>query len=75
MIFGLTTIPAYRRQGGAAMLLNAIAEDARRQGRSGVVLTCKEQLLHYYARFGYVNEGVSQSVHGGVVWYQMRLVL
>lgn len=32
MIFGLNTIPAYRRQGCAAMLLNAIAEDARRQG-------------------------------------------
>ena len=43
------------------------------QGRKGLVLTCKEKLLHYYAKFGFVNEGVSASTHGGVVWYQMRL--
>ena len=24
-------------------------------------------------KFGFKNEGVSSSVHGGVVWYQMRL--
>lgn len=29
--------------------------------------------MHYYAKFGFVNEGVSGSTHGGVVWYQMRL--
>jgi len=29
--------------------------------------------MDYYAKFGFVNEGVSNSVHGGVVWYQMRL--
>ena len=32
-----------------------------------------DKLIHYYAKFGFVNEGVSQSVHGNVVWYQMRL--
>ena len=47
--------------------------DARAQGRKGLVLTCKETLVHYYAKFGFVNEGVSGSTHGGVVWYQMRL--
>ena len=47
--------------------------DAHTQGRKGLVLTCKEKLLHYYAKFGFVNEGVSGSTHGGVVWYQMRL--
>ena len=32
-----------------------------------------EALVHYYAKFGFVNEGISGSTHGGVVWYQMRL--
>jgi hypothetical protein len=50
-----------------------VIADAREQGRNGCVLTCKEALLHYYAAFGFVNEGVSESVHGGVVWYEMRL--
>lgn len=48
--------------------------DARKQGRKGLVLTCKERLIHYYARFGFVDEGVSEkSTHGNVVWHQMRL--
>lgn len=73
MIFGVNTIPSYRRLGCAEQLLNRAIEDARAQGRQGLVLTCKDKLVHYYAKFGFVNEGVSSSVHGGVVWYQMRL--
>ena len=73
MIFGVNTIPTYRNRGCAAMLLEKAIEDARSQGRKGLVLTCKEWLIHYYAKFGFVNEGVSESVHGNAVWYQMRL--
>ena len=57
----------------AGLLLQRAIADAHTQGRKGLVLTCKEKLLHYYAKFGFVNEGVSASTHGGVVWYQMRL--
>ena len=73
MIFGVNTIPAYRKRGCAGMLLERAIEDARQQGRRGLVLTCKERLLPYYAKVGFVNEGVSGSTHGGVTWYQMRL--
>ena len=73
MIFGVNTIPACRRKGYAGQLLQQAIADARAQGRKGLVLTCKEKLVHYYAKFGFVNEGVSGSTHGGVVWYQMRL--
>ena len=73
MIFGVNTIPTCRRQGYAGQLLQQAIADARAQGRKGLVLTCKEALVHYYAKFGFVNEGVSGSTHGGVVWYQMRL--
>lgn len=48
--------------------------DARATGRKGVVLTCKQALLPFYSRFGFVDEGVSGSTHGGVVWHQMRIV-
>lgn len=74
MIFGVDTIPAYRRQGCAERLLFHVIQEARTQGRKGLVLTCKEPLLHYYGKFGFVNEGISQSTHGDVQWYQMRLV-
>ena len=46
--------------------------DAEKEGRRGLVLTCKKELIHYYGKFGFLNEGISVSVHGNVVWYQMR---
>lgn len=73
MIFGVNTLPAYREHGYAGKLIEAAINDARAQGRKGLVLTCKDKLLHYYAKFGFVNEGVSGSTHGNVLWYQMRL--
>ena len=76
MIFGVNTLPEYRRRGLAEQLLRRAVSDARQQGRRGLVLTCKDKLVHYYARLGFVSEGVSdKSVHGRAVWYQMRLEL
>ena len=73
MIFGVNTLPEYRRQGLAEQVLRRVIADAKAQGRKGCVLTCKDKLLHYYGKLGFVDEGVSQSTHGGVVWYEMRL--
>lgn len=76
MIFGVNTLPEYRRRGLAEQLLRRAVSDARQQGRRGLVLTCKDKLVHYYARLGFVSEGISdKSVHGGATWYQMRLEL
>ena len=63
MIFGVNTLPEYRKRGYAG-----------EQDRKGLVLTCKDRLLAYYAKFGFVDEGVSEkSTHGNVQWHQMRL--
>ncbi|WP_330427550.1 hypothetical protein [Roseburia sp. OM02-15] len=29
--------------------------------------------LHYYSKFGFENEGLSGSDHGGATWYQMGI--
>ena len=73
MIFGVNTIPEYRRNGYAGELIKRAIADAKEQGRKGLVLTCKDKLVRYYAKFGFENEGVSESEHGNVVWNQMRL--
>ena len=73
MIFGVNTLPEYRRQGLAEQVLRRCIADAKEQGRRGCVLTCKDKLVHYYEKFGFRSEGVSESTHGGVVWYAMRL--
>ena len=74
MIFGVNTIPSFRNRGCAGQLIQRAIEDAKSQGRKGLVLTCKDRLVPYYSKFGFRNEGVSEkSIHGGVTWNQMRL--
>ena len=73
MIFGLNTIPEYRNRGCAGQLIRQCIHDAEIEGRRGVVLTCLEEKIPYYEKFGFRNEGVSESVHGGAVWYLMRI--
>ena len=74
-IFGLDVIAEYRRQGIAAQFMNAYTQLAKDQGRKCVILTCKDRLIHYYQSFGYVNNGISKSTHGGSEWFDMTLVL
>ena len=73
MIFGVATLPAYRQRGFAGKLLDTAIDQCRREGLAGLVLTCKQAKLAYFAKHGFVNEGLSSSEHGGDVWYQMRI--
>lgn len=72
-IFGLDVMPEYRKKGIGELLMAHMIETARDAGRYGLVLTCKEHLIHYYEKFGFVNLGVSSSTHGGATWYDMIL--
>ena len=75
MIFGVNTLPEYRNNGYASELLRRAVDEAREQGRKGVVLTCKERLIPFYARLGFVDEGITdKSTHGNAVWHQMRMI-
>ena len=74
-IFGLDVLPEYRKQGIAAKLMNHYIQVARNSGRKKVILTCKERLVPYYESFGYVNDGLSSSTHGGAQWFDMTLTL
>lgn len=70
-IFGLLVDPRYQKQGIAARLMHYIMNAAKHAGRENMVLTCKEHLIKYYEGFGYVNHGISESTHGGAIWYDM----
>lgn len=72
-IFGLDVIEEYRCRGVAARLMESMIETAGSHGRKGLILTCKDRLIPYYEKFGYRNLGISRSVHGGAVWYDMIL--
>ena len=71
MIFGVNTLPEYRKKGYASLLLRHIIDEARTQGRKGVILTCLKEKIPFYSQLGFELEGISVSVHGDVQWYQM----
>ncbi|MEH7523080.1 CpaF family protein [Bacillus sp. JJ1503] len=48
-----------------------IAELVEENEREGITLTCKQELVSFYEKFGFVDHGMSESNHGGVRWYNM----
>lgn len=73
-VFGLAVLPSYRNHGTAAILLKEFINLSKKRGKKGMVLTCKDYLVHYYEKFGFKNEGVSASSHGGARWNDMILL-
>lgn len=74
MIFGVATDPVYRGKGFAGALMEQVIKENKSEGRRGIVLTCKKELIPFYEKFGFINEGRSLSKHGGAVWYEMRII-
>lgn len=74
-VFGINTLPQYRKQGVGKAMLQALIAQAKEEGRKGCILTCKDYLVHYYASCGFQSQGVSASTHGGAQWNDMLLVL
>lgn len=70
-ILGLAVHPHFRNRGIASFLLEWLEKEAKVKQRETITLTCKHNLIPFYEKQGYHNNGVSKSVHGGVVWYDM----
>ncbi|MCL2681469.1 MAG: GNAT family N-acetyltransferase [Streptococcaceae bacterium] len=73
IIIGLAIHPDYQGKGIAQQLMKNLIKLAKRSNRKGLSLTCHDFLIPYYERFGYVNEGIGQSIFGGTEWYDMTL--
>lgn len=74
-VFSLSVIPTVRRRGIGGQLIHALIALARQEERLAVTLTCLAEKVPYYESFGFEKRGVSDSVHGGVTWYNMVLDL
>lgn len=70
-ILGLAVTPDHQKRGIASALLQRFEFEAKEKKRESLTLTCKEGLIPYYEQFGFLNKGISQSEHGGSVWYNM----
>ena len=70
-IMGLALLPEYQAMGVGSRLMGDFINEMKSSGYRHILLTCKEEKITYYERFGYENLGVSASVHGGARWYDM----
>lgn len=74
-ILSFTVAPGYRNCQIGSKLLSVLEQQCRLQNRKGITLTCLESLIPYYKKHGYQLEGLSESQHAGVAWYNMVLEL
>lgn len=70
-ILGLAVLPHYHKRGVASALLAHLDKEAKTKKRKTITLTCKADLIPFYEKHGYQNHGISNSEHGGVLWYNM----
>ena len=70
-VTSLSVDKAFQKQGVGTTLLAALKDLTVAQNRLGIHLTCHDYLISYYEMNGFSNEGLSESTHGGTVWYNM----
>lgn len=75
MLCGLDVMPEYRGQGLAKAMMDLYCRREKERGRKRLLLTCVKEKIEMYEGFGFRLLGVSASVYGGTVWYDMERVL
>ena len=75
MILGLDVLPEYRGQGLAREIVRCYLQREEEKGRKEIVLTCLDEKVEMYKRFGFVDLGMSDSVWGGEEWHEMTYYL
>lgn len=75
VIFSLSVLPDFQGRGIALQLMKEFIRRAEKDGRSAILLLCKQNLIAFYQRFGFIDRGRSNSTHGGAQWHEMVLTL
>ncbi|WP_067724587.1 GNAT family N-acetyltransferase [Oceanobacillus damuensis] len=70
-ILGLAVSRKARNQGIAKLLIEKMEELVEENEREGITLTCKQELVSFYEKFGFISHGMSESKHAGVSWYNL----
>lgn len=75
MILGVDVLPEYRHHGLARTMTHDYQKQARQKGYSMLVLTCLEEKVGMYHKFGFTDHGISESAWGNVTWHEMTYKL
>ncbi len=75
MLLGLDVLPEYQMQGLGRELVRRYCEREKERGRKRLVLTCLEEKVKMYEKFGFHDLGESASEWGGEKWHEMDIIL
>ena len=75
MICGICVRPEYQKQGLARELVYNYCRREWERGRRSLILTCKEQKVKMYKKFGFTDRGEANSSWGGQKWHKMDILL
>ncbi|ULG71907.1 GNAT family N-acetyltransferase [Macrococcus brunensis] len=70
-VLGLVVAETHQGQGLAGLLLDRFTKRAEKLKTKSITLTCIENLVPFYERYGFESHGPSRSQHGGEQWLNM----
>lgn len=73
MLLGLDVLPQHRGQGLARALVKEYLHREKEKNRKLVVLTCVEEKVKMYEKFGFRDHGIGVSKWGGEQWHEMSV--
>lgn len=72
VIFSLAVHPTHRRKNIARQLMEKLIEVAEEKEKMRILLLCRDNLIDFYQRLGFIHGGLSGSDFGGYRWHQMH---
>lgn len=75
MLVGIAVLPNHQRQGLAKELVKRYKEIEKNAGKQSLILTCHEEKVPMYEKWGFLDLGMADSTWGGDVWHEMRCQL
>ena len=75
MLLGLDVLPEYRKHGLAREIVYNYCRREQARGRKRLVLTCLQNKVKMYTKFGFMDRGESASEWGGEKWHEMDIIL
>lgn len=75
VIFSLAVRPCFQGMGISRLLMEKFILESRKVKKSLVLLICREHLISFYKRFGFVYRAPSIATYGGFTWHEMVLNL
>lgn len=70
-IFGLSIRKNYRGKGYARAIMDRFLEAAKKEGRKGVIVCCKKEMIPFFESLGFEYKSDSESDLCGLKWYNM----